>query len=441
MPRYHHDFVLLHPSKAELLAVPRDGTLTLPRHTSDTELETPELITALREIVPLSAIMLRQAGRWPANPEKEEDRTHLFVLEAQTDGPLNGGARWLGVDELAALTYPEGSVLETILREAAEPSLLPPLRPAWAKRGWLSEVKGWLEVEVIRLGREPVGDPEQLRVWSLSAILRQKTEGGEVYFKAVMDHFNAEPRITAAVAELFPDLTPKVLALEPARGWLLLEPFRGQEVQEAELEARAEVLRRFSLVQLESVVHKETLLAAGCADRGLTKLKEAVPWLLRESLELHRLTSDEREGLLKLEPQFLEQLDELAACGLPETLLHGDLHFGNVVREGERITIFDWTDACWSHPFFDLTLQNKWHESDVWAALSEAYLEPWLARYDEASVRRALGLAESLSPLFYAQSYEGINRAVEAGSAGDFAGVVAYFLKKLLESPTPSLEP
>lgn len=443
MTRHHHDFVLLHPSEPKLLAVALDGGLTLPRASSDGILETPQLLTALRDLVALDAVMLRPVQTWPAEPEKGQDRMRLYVLEAQTDGPLPEGAHWLGIDALVPLIYSEKPTLTTILNEDAHSDLVSALRPDWAVRGWFGEVRDWLGAELTRLGRKPLGNPEQLRIWGLSAVLRQRTDGDDIYFKAAAKHFIAEPRITAAVADLFPDLTPEVLALEPTKGWLLLAPFRGEELDETQLEKKAEVMRRFSILQLKSVAQKDALIAAGCADRGLTNLREAVPWLLRESLELHLLTQAERERLLTLEPRILEQLDDLAACGLPETLLHGDLHFGNVVVEDERITIFDWTDTCWSHPFFDLTLQNKWRESDasVWTALSEAYLEPWLTRYDERSVRRALELAESLSPLFYAQSYEGINRAQEAGSGGDFTGVVAYFLRGLLEPPlTPDRE-
>lgn len=438
MSRYHNDFALLHPHRPELLGILRDGALTLPSHTSDDELETYELLAALHDVLPLDAVMLRLAQRWPVKAKKDDDKTVLYVLETQTDGPLPESARWLNLEELGELAYPERDALETLLREDAEPSLVSALRPAWAKRGWLGEVKGWLEQELARLGRAPVGEPEQVRVWSLSAVLRQKTSSktgsGEVYFKAVIDHFIAEPRITATVAELFPDLAPTVLGLEPERGWTLLEPFRGKELNETQFAAKCEVFRRFSAAQLEALSHKDALLEAGCADRSLDKLKEVVPWLVRESLELGRLTPDEQEKLLAAEPRILDKIDALAACGLPETLLHGDIHFGNIVAEGKDFTIFDWTDACWSHPFFDIALQYS-HDRSAESRISliETYLEPWLECYDEALVRRALTLAEDLSPLFYAQSYEGVIRAHEPGSSGEFSGVVAHDLQKLLE--------
>lgn len=433
--RHHHDFVLLHPERPELLGISRDDTLTLPRHTSAEELMTSKLLKALRNLIPLDAVMLRPTKLSPTEPEWGQDRSRLYILKAQTAGPLPEDARWLSLAELSELTYSERGTLETLLREDADPSLVSSSRPAWARRGWLEAAKGWLHEELAGLKRVPIGEPEQLKVWALSSVLRQETDNGDVYLKAVMDHHSAEPRITAKVAELFPELAPKVLATEPAQGWLLLEAFQGEMLDEADPRAQHEVFRRYSSLQLESVAYKDVFLEAGCADRGLDKLKEIIPWLFSESIELHRLTPEERDGLLKREPSILEMLDELAACGIPETLVHGDIHSGNIFAEGDSFTIFDWTDASWSHPFFDIALQYSWDRSaKERGPLVEAYLKPWLQRYDEPAVRRAFTLADALSPLFYAQNHEGIYRGLEPGLGGVFPGVVAHYLKELLKT-------
>lgn len=433
MSRYRHDFVLLHPSRSDLLALPHDAALALPSMTSDNLLHTKDLLKALRSELPLDTVMLRPAFHWDVG---SDTTTILYVLVARTD-TLPAGARWLDLEALraGALDYSEQPALETILLEDAEPERVPALRFAWAERGWLDEVKVWLAQELTRLGRTPVGEPEQVRHWNISAVLLQETDSGDMYFKAVIDHFVVEPRITATVADLFPDLTPKVLALEPVKGWMLLEPFRGAELTKSPFETHWRAFRRFSTLQLESLAHKDLLVAAGCADRGLGNLKEAVTWLFRESLELDLLTSAERKSLVSMEPRILDKIDRLAACGLPETLVHGDSHFNNIVAEGDDVTIFDWTNACWSHPFFDIALQYSHDRSAVdRGPLIEAYLEPWLKRYDEASVRKAFILADALSPLFYAQSYEGILRAQEPDARGELLGVVANYLKELLES-------
>ena len=60
-------------------------------------------------------------------------------------------------------------------------------------------------------------------------------------------------------------------------------------------------------------------------------------------------------------PQLHDLIGHLAAGPLPETLVHGDFHPWNVQRDGDRLVIFDWSDACWGHPFFDVPTVTQPH--------------------------------------------------------------------------------
>src|SRR3712207_8428493 len=42
-----------------------------------------------------------------------------------------------------------------------------------------------------------------------------------------------------------------------------------------------------------------------------------------------------------------------SACGIGDTLVHGDFHPGNVRVDGASITLIDWGDAFVGHPGFD----------------------------------------------------------------------------------------
>ncbi len=422
---------MLHPSRPEVLGLRQGDTLRLPHHLSDNWIGADQVLAELRALG-LEAVMLRPAHRWDS---EDGQVTILYVLTSASDR-LPAGARWLDLTALraGALSYLEPDALITLLVEDAEPARVPVLRPAWARRGWLSEMKTWLTQELARLGRTPVGEPEQIKHWSLSAVLRQRTVGGVVYIKAVQGHFIAEPRITAKLAELFPEYVPQVLALDAQRGWLLLEPLRGDSVNNAPHRVWCEARRRHGRLQLASLAYKDALLAAGCADRSLTQLEKALPQLLQESLELDRLSPEERKRLLALEPQLLGEIDDLAACGLPETLVHGDLHFGNIVYQGDGLTFFDWTDACFSHPFFDVVMLKSYDRSpEASPELRDAYLEPWRERFESAPLERALRLAERVGLLFYAESFNTIYRAQEPASRWELGGIGAYYLRRLLE--------
>jgi aminoglycoside phosphotransferase (APT) family kinase protein len=55
--------------------------------------------------------------------------------------------------------------------------------------------------------------------------------------------------------------------------------------------------------------------------------------------------------------RFLEGLParwaRLSECGLPDGLIHGDFHSGNVRIDGAELTVLDWGDAGIGHPLLD----------------------------------------------------------------------------------------
>jgi Ser/Thr protein kinase RdoA (MazF antagonist) len=160
----------------------------------------------------------------------------------------------------------------------------------------------------------------------------------------------------------------------------------------------------------------DVLLADGCLDRRLDVLEGQVDALLADRRALHRLDAKEVRALSRLAPALHDACRRLAALGLPATLVHGDLHPGNVARSGGELVYFDWTDACVAHPFVDLhTLQWERDEA-VREALLEAYLEPWRDVASEETLREAVALARVVTPLHHAVSYATITRSLEPAS-------------------------
>jgi Phosphotransferase enzyme family len=48
-----------------------------------------------------------------------------------------------------------------------------------------------------------------------------------------------------------------------------------------------------------------------------------------------------------------ERFAAIDACGLPDTLAHGDFHAGNARSDGDHRTLIDWGDSFIGHPGFD----------------------------------------------------------------------------------------
>ena len=73
----------------------------------------------------------------------------------------------------------------------------------------------------------PLAAIEQVKQWSISAVLRVRTNGPDLWFKvsAPLPLFVDEAAVTAELAERFPGYVPAPLAVEAEHGWLLFAEF------------------------------------------------------------------------------------------------------------------------------------------------------------------------------------------------------------------------
>jgi aminoglycoside phosphotransferase (APT) family kinase protein len=146
------------------------------------------------------------------------------------------------------------------------------------------------------------------------------------------------------------------------------------------------------------------LLEAGCLDRRL-------PWLADQA-ERWLPAVEETGRLPGIDAATWLSQDELAELGaaVPPSLVHGDLHLGNVAQGPRGYLFFDWTDAGVAHPFLDLL--TFFHEDEIEGPLRDrlrdAYLLEWTAFEAPERLRRAWRLAKPLSALNQAIGYRSI---------------------------------
>ena len=122
---------------------------------------------------------------------------------------------------------------------------------------------------------------------------------------------------------------------------------------------------------------------------GRADMRRRVPMTLELLDELQRL------GLWEEPPSVRAFLDD--SRGLPPgeltTIVHGDLHFRQVLVDGGRVTgVIDWVDVCRSDPAIDLSMAWSFLPPDGRARFLEAY-----GPVSEAQLVRARVLAFSLS--------------------------------------------
>ncbi|MFE6055796.1 phosphotransferase family protein [Kitasatospora sp. NPDC056446] len=280
-------------------------------------------------------------------------------------------------------------------------------RAAWASPGGLREALAWAETALARAGRPQAGPARQVRTWNLSGLFRLPTaSGADAWLKTTTPAFNAaEGEVIALFGGVDPTLVPAVLAADPAAGRLLLDHVPGEDCWGPGPETVAEVVPR--LVAAQAALADGRAARAGLRDRTPRTLPARLSALLDRLPEETDLTAAELAAVRELVAELPCLIAELAACGLPETVLHGDFHPGNWRSDGDRpATVVDYADACLGHPALDGLRPRAFLAPEAWRHHAEVWTAAWRRHAPGSDPARALELAEPLHHLSYALRYQ-----------------------------------
>ena len=300
----------------------------------------------------------------------------------------------------------------------------------WEHADWLGPVEAWIDGQVEREGML-----ELVKKWSISVVIKVPTHAGRIFFKQALDLplFVSEPVVTRELAALLPGHIPGVVAVDEQRQWILLEDFGETLRDEKGDNVICEMLQVFTGIQAQLAGRADELLAMGCIDRRLPWLRGQVEALFADEVTREILKEGELEKLVAHVPLYLEMCDELATLPVPETLLHGDLHLGNVAYKGGRYIFFDWTDASVGHPFFDLIVVHNERDAERKGRSLAASLQSWRAWGDEQVLQRTWRVATPLCFLHHAVSYLYILRNLPAAKRCELDDGLRFFWQKLLD--------
>ena len=273
----------------------------------------------------------------------------------------------------------------------AEVDLTPhPLRAPYAVPGGPAASVAWA---LAATGRDDL-TPVQLRTWNLSMVWHLDAAGTPVaWLKQVPPMFAHEPAVLGLLAGVAPELVPTVLRAA-APGRMLLAHVPGEDRYGAGSDFCAAVAADWHPVQVHFAGRIDDLLAAGVPDRRLDAdrlIRVAEPFV------------DEIDGLAALLAELPARLAAIEACGLPDTLVHGDLHPGNVRADGDTRVIIDWGDATVSHPALDIVRLAE--GLDEPGGLLESWARRWRSAVPGADPERALHLVRPVAELNAAALY------------------------------------
>ena len=280
---------------------------------------------------------------------------------------------------------------------------------------WAKEVLG-------SQGQEIVGRPEQCRTWNLSSIWKIQTRCDSVWLKVVPAFFAHEGLVIEEIGAALkadgsrPTLVPQLLAHDGPR--ILLVDIPGGDRHEAQLSERMQMID--DLVDLQHTLHRQStiarLLANGVPDWRGPLLTSALVELIERS---NTVVGPGDHDLLTVFARSLpERFGEVDRCGLPDSLVHGDFHAGNIVGgnivggiivggnvgnddrtsvggPGSR-TIIDWGDSGIGHPLLDQPAFLSSSPTDDRRALQDHWSNAWRRAVPGSQPERA---AELLAPV------------------------------------------
>ncbi|MFF8770434.1 phosphotransferase [Kitasatospora sp. NPDC015120] len=345
-----------------------------------------------------------------------------------------GGRGGHTVYHVEALERPDGRAVRA--PDAGAGALLGPAerRAAWATPEGLRAAVDWARRALAAAGRPVTGGAEQVRTWNLSGLFRLPTAAGPVWLKVINPAFNArEGEAIALFGAADPALVPVVLAADPEHGRVLLDEVPGEDCWGPSEAAVADVVPRLVAAQA-ALAADGRAAAAGLRDRTPRALAAAVPALLDRLAAGPELTAGELSAARALAQRLPALVKELAACGLPETAVHGDFHPGNWRSDGGGPVVVDYADVCLGHPAVDALRPRAFVDEERWSQVAAVWARAWRERVPGCAPERALELTGPLFHLGYALRYQEFLDHIEDSERPYHEGDPAAEVRRALEA-------
>ena len=298
------------------------------------------------------------------------------------------------------------------------------LRLPYARVGGPALDLQWANAQITNNGYPEIQSARQVRTWNLSSIWELQTSSHTFWLKCVPPFLAHESTLLAALDE---EPVPRLLAAEGGR--TLLWHLPGEDCYGA------------SPRQLEQMVTLLVDLQWRWRDRAETLAARGVPALDSAQLlaNLHGTAeiaasslepgdSDELKRVLEAMPRWLAELED---SGLPTTLVHGDCHPGNWRGTGLALALLDWGDAFLGNPLLDVPamLASAGAHRD---ALRAGWIREWQERVPDASIGRAMELAEPIALARLATVYQRFLDHIEPSERVYHEGDPADCLRRLV---------
>ena len=435
-------FIIPGPTPGTVL---RDADRRLPAYMVEGDADEATVVAAaecLRERLAITTPILETHPKWEGVPDGEPIPTLVMTEPVPADWSTPDGLAFAPIapsaESLPDVLVPRADDLLGELLTGAEP---PDLRPRWARRGWHERASAWMSDAMAAVGRPLLKPPRPFYLRGISALLHGRTADGDVFLKAVFPPFHPEPIVGRLLAERFPTLVPRVVAIDADEGWLIVDdvaaPWIGTLPTEARRAGLAAGARAVVAIQAALVGDLDAFVAAGCPVRPLEDLGAALDAVLGPAgiAPAHGAVTPERRA--RAVAATRQAAARVQALGFPTTIVHGDFHAGNAALVDDHAVIIDWSDAAISNPAIDLVTWLLWSkdQADEQRVATDGWIEAWvgapLGPTDPAAVRAAIDDILVVGAAYQVVSYDGILRALEPATRYTLADGAGSFLREL----------
>lgn len=226
----------------------------------------------------------------------------------------------------------------------------------------VARAEAWIDTALAAAGRRRTGPTERTRERPWATLLRTPTDAGDVWLKASGEGTAFEAGLYEVLTGAAPEHVLSPLAVDPARGWVLL-PDGGTTLDQAAasdstatVDGLAAALPAYVELQRALAGHVDRLLDVGVADMRPAVLPERFAEALAatEAYAWRPDAADDADRharLTALRSQVEAWSAELDATPFGASLDHNDLHSENVLVDGDTPRFYDFGDSVVAHPF------------------------------------------------------------------------------------------
>ena len=349
--------IIAHPSKPKFMAIRHSGGYLPP--TVKIPLDFPMgssigyVLEGIQRKYGLKTIALRHLARF-----RDYQCIELEVLGTDS---RRLQAVWVGQDDYTRIRGGDPGEYDPLADWLAQQTRgeQAASRPPWQRPGWFDRAVHWIDFQLDRMNVQRTGSVAQHRALSTAGtVLRIPTSGGGLFFKASYTRPPPEVALTRFLSEKWPDYVSEVLVGDEERNWMLMPNHAEGSLAAWSVADHERVARTLGKIQCEGVALVDELMRLECEDLGLRRLKSFLLSIggrdTPQFLANGGLSDSERAELAALAPRLVDLCDRLAEYGLPDTLVHPDVRFGNIFVHANSVRFIDWSNTHIGHPFFSL---------------------------------------------------------------------------------------